>query len=47
MSQKILIVVLTFNLLMASANVIEKKYLWAVYWLGAFLINSAVFFMKK
>ena len=47
MSQKILLVALTFNVLMISANLWDRKYLWAMYWLGACMINTAVFLMKK
>jgi hypothetical protein len=47
MSQKILLVALMFNALMAGSTALEKKYLWTMYWLGACIINSAVFLMKK
>lgn len=42
MSLHILFANLCFNVAMVGASAWERKWFWALYWVGAFLINTAV-----
>jgi hypothetical protein len=42
MSDKIIYVLITFNVALISVCLFEKNYHKALYWFGAFIINSSI-----
>jgi hypothetical protein len=39
MSQNMILIVMVFNLVMIVSSLADKKIPWAVYWVGALVIN--------